>query len=245
MRKRAFTLIELLVVVAIIAVLISILLPALGNARAQAKKCVCAARLNQIGVAFYAYWTEWNGHVPFIETPMTNGTSRPGFGNPNSPNDQINPFDRERWPLSLPNVLMPKYIGEMKELFVCPAARLGWPRGSASPQYTYRESAANQPYGLTLDPQRYWYFRENFGFLDGRMLKKLRVEYTGNVAADAQQEALLRSTYVRDLVTWENERIVGPHMGGINVLSRDLQVQFRDQATAQADLAPNFTGVKF
>ena len=34
-------------------------------------------------------------------------------------------------------------------------------------------------------------------------------------------------------------------MGGINVLNRDLQVEFCDQATAQEDLAPNFTGVKF
>ncbi len=245
MRKRAFTLIELLVVVAVIALLISILLPALHQARAQAKKSVCAGRLYQIGVALYTYWTEWNGRIPYVESPMTNGTGRPGFGNPNSPNDQINPFDREHWPMSLPNLLMPKYVGETKELFVCPAAKIGWPRGGHTLEYTYREAAANQPYGTVLDPKNYWYFREHFGFLDGRMLKKFRMELTGNPANDAQQAAILRGTYLRDLLTWEGQNVAGPHKGGINVLNRDLQVEWRDQPTVQEDLAPNYAGAKF
>ncbi len=58
LRPIAFTLIELLVVVAIIALLISILLPSLSSARKQAKVTKCAAQLHDIGVSLMSYNTE-------------------------------------------------------------------------------------------------------------------------------------------------------------------------------------------
>ena len=61
-RKTAFTLIELLVVVSIIALLVSILMPALSQARAQAKQAVCGSNLHQMGVAMIAYAVD-NGDV--------------------------------------------------------------------------------------------------------------------------------------------------------------------------------------
>lgn len=56
--RAAFTLIELLVVVAIIALLISILLPGLQGARDQGKKAVCQSNLGNLSRALYSYATE-------------------------------------------------------------------------------------------------------------------------------------------------------------------------------------------
>ncbi len=61
-RRSGFTLIELLVVISIIALLVSILMPALGRAREQAKATTCAAQLKQFGLAWYFYAEDNNGY---------------------------------------------------------------------------------------------------------------------------------------------------------------------------------------
>ena len=62
--SRSFTLIELLVVVAIIALLIAILLPALNSAKEQARIAKCAAHFRQIGTGVQNCFNEYNGYGP-------------------------------------------------------------------------------------------------------------------------------------------------------------------------------------
>jgi prepilin-type N-terminal cleavage/methylation domain-containing protein len=100
-REKGFTLIELLVVVAIIAVLIALLLPALNTARRQAKLTQCGAQLNQIGTACMMYSQDNNEKLP----------SRTRYSYP---------FVDESTVSGSVGTSLLKYVGNQMTLFYCP-----------------------------------------------------------------------------------------------------------------------------
>jgi prepilin-type N-terminal cleavage/methylation domain-containing protein len=78
-KSRAFTLIELLVVISVIALLMSIALPALGNAREASRRTKCLVNLRSIGQGFTLYLRDSKDIFPRVTPLHGNNTNDPSL----------------------------------------------------------------------------------------------------------------------------------------------------------------------
>jgi prepilin-type N-terminal cleavage/methylation domain-containing protein len=85
-RRRAFTLIELLVVIAIIALLISILAPAIGKARRASRTAVCMSNMRQYGLGLANYAADARGYIATFT--WQSGPTNSRFADLNVPDSQ-------------------------------------------------------------------------------------------------------------------------------------------------------------
>lgn len=112
-RQTGFTLIELLTVVAIIAVLVGMLFPALGSMRERARTSTCASQLKQIGTGFLLYAGDYDGRPPPQTVPRAYG-------------DAVLGGNVQHW---LDGKLLGRYVGhsggwgnvDPRSVFLCPS----------------------------------------------------------------------------------------------------------------------------
>lgn len=104
-RRCGFTLIELLVVVAIIAVLIAILLPALNKARDVSKAVVCSSQLKQLYMGSVLYASDYRNELPAPREWIDNSIAW---------------MNSWKTPQAVKQGTLYKYVGKKDELYLCP-----------------------------------------------------------------------------------------------------------------------------
>jgi len=158
--RRAFTLIELLVVIAIIAILASLLLPALARATSRAKQTGCVSNVRQIGLAYQGFLSDNSDRFPQYVTERTAPSGTPDTAD-------------ARAPYSYRQQLIP-YIGAGTNIFGCPIAPK-WPDPAPGAWFNTDYGNNHNEENLSGASQQAWYqAHPDFGFNETVTMSSLR-----------------------------------------------------------------------
>ncbi len=180
--RRAFTLIELLVVISIIALLVGILLPALGQAREVARKLICSTNQRQLITGQLIYATDWND---YYAGPNTSGADAQigrvalegdtTATTPTSSHDWVSPIMGDEAGFS-PN--RARRTKQIFETYGCPSARATNDLlfGGAGDRDDFAEIIQSEGIGQIsyLSPASFHYFPSR-GAADGRRHENRRL----------------------------------------------------------------------
>ncbi len=157
--RRAFTLVELLLVIAIIAILVSITIPALGSSRETARRVKCLANLKGIGGGIAGYMNDSKDLLPRVRPLHASG------GNTNDPSllDVMVVYLSVNAPEREDDTNPNSNFTHVSDVFICPSDRIGkdpatnfeplWRTSGTSYEYLAGEMMVFSEQVTVADPQ--------------------------------------------------------------------------------------------